>query len=176
MRKTLITILATVLVCACVVGGSYAWLVAKTATVTNVFTVGDINIELAESASLDLKMMPGKTITKDPTVTVKTGSEACWLFVKIDETNVADYFTYSVADGWTALPEKAGVYYREVAAVTGADVDFAVLLDNKVTVNQDVTKEELEAVATNSVELAFTAYAVQKEGITTAADAWAKVN
>lgn len=174
MKKTLITIIATVLVCACVVGGSYAWLVAKTNPVTNVFTVGNIEIELKESANLDLKMMPGKTITKDPTVTVKKDSEACYLFVKIDETNVADYFTYSVADGWTVLAGASGVYYREVEALT-TDKDFAVLSGNKVIVNESVTQAQLKAVATNSVELVFTAYAVQKEGIADAATAWAKV-
>lgn len=174
MKKTLVTILATVLVCACVVGGSYAWLVAKTATVTNVFTVGDISIELKESTNLDLKMMPGKTITKDPTVTVKSGSEPCWLFIKIEEKNVTDYLTYGVAGGWIALDGVAGVYYREVGAVT-ANTDFAVLDGNKVVVKESVTKEQLTAAASSEVNLAFTAYAVQKEGITSVTDAWAKV-
>ena len=113
MKKTIITIIATVLICCCVAGGTYAWLVAKSDTVTNVFTVGDINVTLTESKDLDLKMMPGKTITKDPQVTVKANSEACWLFVKIEKSADVDAFLeYSVDSGWTELSGVDGVYYR----------------------------------------------------------------
>ena len=175
MKKILITILATVLVCACVVGGSYAWLIATTSTVTNVFTVGDIKIELSEKTDLDLKMMPGKTITKDPTVTVKANSENCWLFVKIEEGKDVDkYLEYGVVDGWTLLEE--GVYYREVTMNT-ADQHYKVLVEDQVTVKDTVTKADLEAVSAEAdrISLSFTAYAVQKEGIADAATAWAKV-
>ena len=56
-----------------------------------------------------------------------------------------------------------------------ADTDFAVLKDNKVTVSDTLTKEDIKNITTNPT-LTFTAYAVQKDGIDTAADAWAKVS
>lgn len=73
-----------------------------------------------------------------------------------------------------------GVYYREVDAVT-ADTNFNVLTGDAtypngvVTVSENLTKAEANSVATQST-LTFTAYAVQKDGIDTAAEAWAKVS
>ena len=81
-KNVLIPIVAIALVLCCVVGGSLAWLVDQTDPVKNTFTVGDINIDLTETTT-DYKMVPGNTIAKDPTVTVKADSEASWLFVKV---------------------------------------------------------------------------------------------
>lgn len=176
MKKKVLSIVAVVLVFCCAIGGTLAWLTAKSDVVTNTFTVGDINIELTESENLDLKMVPGNTITKDPKVTVKANSEACWLFVKVEESaNFGDFMTYEMADGWTALPDVTGVYYREVSATT-ADTDFAVLKDNQVKVLDTVTKTMLEAAKTDAPTLTFTAYAVQKDNVTSVTDAWAKAN
>ena len=176
--KTLVLALAVMLIVGATIGGTVAWLTAQTPSVTNTFTVGDINIELTESENLNLKMVPGNTITKDPKVTVKAGSEACWLFVKVEESaNLKDFITYTVDSGWTPLTGVAGVYYREVAA-TAAD-SFDVLTGNQVSVKTDVTKQMMNALKAEGATqptLTFTAYAVQKENINSAADAWAKVN
>ena len=175
MKKILALALCLVLVAGLSIGGTIAWITASTTKITNTFTVGDINITLAESDNLDLKIIPGKTITKDPVVTVNADSEACWLFVKIEESaNFGTYMTYGVADGWNPLAGHAGVYYREVAATT-AKVDFPVLKDDEVVVGEGVTKTQVEAAKTNAPTLSFTAYAIQKEGITSATDAWDKL-
>ena len=103
-KKSLALVLALAMIVVCVVGGTLAWLIATTPEVKNTFTAGDINITLAESENLDLKMIPGYTIAKDPKVTVKAGSEKCYLFVKVAESdNFDDFMTYTMADGWTAL-------------------------------------------------------------------------
>lgn len=174
-NKTVAILLALVLAIGCAVGGTLAWLISKTEPVVNTFTYGDININLAETTGTDYKIIPGVNISKDPKVTVTAGSEACWLFVKVEEqgTFVADKVTYEIADGWNALQGQTGVYYREVDAVT-ADTSFDVLKDNKVTVSDTLTKEDIKGITTNPT-LTFTAYAVQKDGIDTAADAWAKI-
>lgn len=165
---------AALIVCA-TVAGTLAWLTDKTEPVVNTFTVGDINITLTESENLDLKMVPGQSIKKDPKVTVKAGSEACWLFVKVDKSvNFDGFMTFEMADGWIALSGHAGVYYRNVDA-TNADTGFDVLKDNKVMVLEAVTKTMLEGAKTNAPTLTFTAYAVQKDGINDAATAWGKV-
>lgn len=184
--KTMFMILAVVLIVGISVGGTLAWLTDTTGPVTNTFTVGDINITLAETTK-DYKMVPGNTIAKDPKVTVLKDSEACWLFVKIEEsTNLDAFITYAVADGWTALAGESGVYYREVAASDGDQV-FSVLKDNQVTVNSTVTKDMMNKFDTDNdgtlsaaekaalPTLTFTAYAVQSDNIATAAAAWAEV-
>lgn len=174
-KKTLALVLALTLLVAGVVGGTLAWLTDQTAEVKNTFTVGDINIGLTETTA-DYKMVPGNTIAKDPTVTVKANSEACWLFVQVTEsTDLKDFITYAIAEGWTALPGVDGVYYREVPA-SNADQTFSVLKGDAVTVNSDVTKEMLTAKDFANPTLTFKAYAVQKDNVASASDAWAKVN
>lgn len=174
-KKLLISVAAVVLVLCVAIGGTIAWLSDKTAPLENTFTVGDINIALDESAELDLKMVPGNNITKDPKVTVKAGSEDCWLFVKVEKSENFDTFmTYAVAPGWTALTGVPGVYYREVSS-NAADTHFEVLQNDQVAVKDTVTKAQLEAAKGNPPTMTFTAYAVQKDNIADAATAWAKI-
>ena len=92
-RRILLLVGLMSLVAVISIGGTIAWLTDKTDAVTNTFTTSDISIELAETKS-NFKMVPGNTIDKDPKVTVKANSEACWLFVKIEESaNLDDYIT-----------------------------------------------------------------------------------
>lgn len=180
--KLVVAMLAVTLLIGCAIGGTVAWLTAKTDPVVNTFTYGDINITLAETTGRSYKIIPGVDIAKDPKVTVNGGSEDCWLFVKVEEagTFVEGKVTYSIADGWTKgdstnIPEN--VYYREVTAAA-ADTIFDVIQGNKIIVSSDLTKAEINnlAEANKTPTLTFTAYAVQKDGIDTAADAWAKVS
>lgn len=182
--RAFVTLLALVLVFGCAVGGTFAWLTAKTDAVVNTFTYGDINIGLAETSGNDYKIVPGVDIRKDPEVTVKAGSEACWLFVKVEEKDWPTFtetdnrtakIDYKIASGWTELEGVSGVYYREVGAVT-ADTSFEVIKDNVITVSENLTKTEVNTVVTVNPKLTFTAYAVQKDGVASAADAWAKVD
>ena len=182
--KVFLSLLALVLVVGCAVGGTIAWLTATTEPVVNTFTYGKIKIELTETTGNAYKIIPGVNISKDPKVTVKADSEACWLFVKVAEegTFVADKVTYSIAEGWKVLDatNHPGVYYREVDAVT-ADTNFNVLAGDTtypngvVTVSENLTKKDIKGLTETRPQLTFTAYAVQKDGIDTAADAWDKV-
>ena len=174
-KKTLALVLALTLLVAGVVGGTLAWLTDQTAEVKNTFTVGDINIGLTETTT-DYKMVPGNTIAKDPTVTVKANSEACWLFVQVTKSeNLDTFITYAIAEGWTALPGVDGVYYREVPA-SAADQTFSVLAGAAVTVKSDVTRTMLETAKTDAPTLTFKAYAIQKDHFATADAAWAEVS
>lgn len=200
--RTFIAMLALVLVIGCAVGGTVAWLTAQTDPVVNTFTYGDINIELTETKpeNQQAKIIPGVDIAKDPKVTVVKGSEACWLFVKVEEanwptptetvgTNTVRKVNYAIADGWTKLTgvdSVDNVYYREVSAddaKTGKD--FYVLKGDDthpngvVTVSENLTKEEIKDITTQPT-LTFTAYASQymknNTESFTAAEAWANVN
>ena len=102
--------LAGLLVFGCGVGGTLAWLLDKSETVTNTFTSSDISITLEETGTENnqksFQMIPGHTIDKDPVVTVVDGSEDCWLFVKIQESTTPDldsYIRYAIADGWSVV-------------------------------------------------------------------------
>lgn len=195
--KAMFVILAVVLIVGISVGGTLAWLTATTESVVNTFTVGDINIKLEEHAynpdatsvklndtpvtSQTYPLIPGTTYFKDPTVTVLANSEDCYLFVKFEEDNKnTDVLTYTSnldENGWMKLTTVAGVtnvWYREVDK-SSTDVSFALLKDNKVTVPASLTKDQMPH-AEGAPKLTFTAYAVQKDNIATAAAAWAEVN
>lgn len=171
-------IAAIVLVIGCTAGGTVAWLVSKPNAITNVFTVGNINATLTETKTA-FKIVPGVDIDKDPVATVKANSEDCYLFVQLTEKNWPAFtetdnttrkVKYDIADGWTELED--GVYYREVTK-SGKDQVFHVLQDDKVTVSSTLTKEEANAI-TGTPKLTVAVYAVQKEGMASAADAWEK--
>lgn len=203
--KSLLAILSVVLLFSCMIGGTIAWLVDISDTVTNTFTYGDIRIELTEKDTGDgdgddntnkYPMIPGHTITKDPTVTIHANSEAAWLFVKLEKKGADvtlngttytfdDYLGFELADGWTSLTGHDGVYYREVAK-SATDTNIPVLKDNTVTVKPTVTKEMLNALDTNAdgtpktptayPVLEVTAYAVQNDQyIDTVEKAWETV-
>ncbi len=161
------------------VGGTAAWLAAKSEPIASTFTFGDINITLKETDHQEgpIKIIPGVDIPKDLKVTVTADSVDCWLFVKVEQTGtfVPDKVTYAIADGWTKgdgsqIP--TNVYYREVNTAT-TDSVFSVLMGDKITVSNELTKADIENITDPT--LTFTAYAVQKEGINTAADAWEKI-
>ena len=191
-KKSFVMVLALVLVFAVAVGGVVAWLTATTGPVKNTFTVGDISITLKETGAVNgektYQVIPGDTQKKDPTVTVEAGSEDCWLFVKVDETNntmtvgeeTQKIVNYAKADGWEqgdGIKIPANVYYRSVTGLTadGArDAVFPVLLNNQVTINGNVVKGQI--TAENQPTLTFTAYAVQMDNVDSAAAAWTIAN
>ena len=163
-KKSLALVLALAMIVVCVVGGTLAWLTAKTPDVKNTFTTSDVDITLTETTT-NYQMIPGYTIAKDPKVTVLAGSEKCYLFVKVAESDNFDSFmTYDMATGWTqgdGTDIPSNVYYREVETST-ANQEFAVLKDNQVTVSGDVTKTMLNDLTENNYPtLTFTAYACQ---------------
>lgn len=186
--RGLVLVLALALIVGVAGGATFAWLTAKTDPVVNTFTYGDINITLEENTGSDYKIIPGVNIKKDPLVTVEAGSEACWLFVKVDEENWPELtyvdgektvrkVNYDIADGWTKgdgtnIP--ANVYYRAVNT-DNADQEFPVLKDNKITVSDTLTKIDIKDILTMTPKLSITAYAIQKDGMTDAAEAWAAI-
>ena len=180
-------IAAIVLVIGCTAGGTVAWLVSKPKPIVNVFTVGNINATLTETAkteTTEFKIVPGVDITKDPVATVEANSEDCYLFMQPTEENWPKFKTteagstirkveYEIADGWIELTPLHGVYYREVTKNDTEDQSFHVLKNDKVTVSNTLTKEEANAIQkADAPKLTVAVYAVQKAGIDTPAEAW----
>lgn len=187
MKKKIVSlVLVFALALALGIGGTIAWLTDKTETVTNTFTVGDINITLTETERT-YKMVPGGELDKDPTVSVVKDSEACWLFVKIDESeNLDNFITYTVDSAWKKVDGEDNVYYIIVDADTAAAGEsYPVLTNNKVSVNSEVTKGQMnELTDATKPTLAFTAYAIQSanladqngDDVVDAVDAWVLVS
>ena len=182
-KKGLALVLALTLLVVGVVAGTLAWLTAKSDVVTNTFTTSDIKVELKETTGTEYKMIPGYTISKDPKATVLSGSEECFLFVKLDKSeNFDTYLEYVIADGWTKLDGVDTVYYRVVDGTTNQiGTAYSVLKGDQVTVKGEVTKAMMDGLTTETLpKLTVTAYASQlhKNATTkfTAAEAWANVN
>ncbi len=190
-KKTIALLLALTLLLGVTAGGTLAWLLDTTEEVKNVFTTSDVDIELTESPDLDLQMIPGYSIDKDPTVTVKAVSEKCYVFVKVEKSATTytvkgmtepqgfdDYLEYTVDAAWTQLENTTGVYWK-VFEDTNADQTQPVLTGSKVSVKRTVTKEMMNAVGENKPTLAFTAYACQymknNTEYFTAAEAWENI-
>lgn len=178
--KAVVLLLALVLLLGCGLGGTLAWLSAKTDPVVNTFTAGNIKITLTEEGAVNnaqsFKMVPGIEIEKKPVVSVLANSEECWLFVKVEESaTVATYLTYSVDSAiWQPVPGESGVFFKNVSATDAkAGVSYDVLTGDIVTVNSGVTQDQMDAVTdATAPKLTFTAYAVQKYGFDDVADAW----
>ena len=185
--KTMALLMALVLVAGCVIGGTLAWLFDESKEVRNTFSPSDISIVLEETEGGDAKefpMIPGYTIGKNPVVTVDAGSEKCFLFVKVTESdNLTKFISYVVDDGiamdnveWTELDNPVGVgnfekvYYRVVDKSTEAQ-EFHIIgytdsddqfIQDKVLVNHTVTKTDMNALTDDTQPtLTFMAYASQ---------------
>lgn len=174
-KKTVALLLSLVLVFGVVAGGTLAWLTAKSDEVVNTFTTSDINVKLAESKGettadgKSFKMVPGKSIEKDPKAWVVAGSEDCYLFVKLDWENNENkqYLDWDIAEGWQLVPNQTNVYYRIVTANqmsndNGATNSYPVLKNNTVTVSGNITKGQMNAFTAETLpKLTVTAYASQ---------------
>ena len=178
MKKKIFAVaLVTIIAVMAIAGSSLAWLQDKTETVKNTFTEGKVDIELTETGATNneksYKMVPGDELAKDPTVTVKAGSEKCYLFVKVDKVNDVDTFLiYAIDSAWTALGTAyPGVYYMIVDA-DDEDQEFSVLKGDKVTVKTDVDMDNMNALTASGKypRLDFTAYVVQYANIAATAD------
>lgn len=185
-KALLLTVCAILLVVASVMG-TLAYLTSKD-VVTNTFTAGKVKITLDETkvdvygAAVDPAqttqensyiLVPGHTYKKDPTVHVVAGSENSYLFVKVDNNIAAyeatDYTNINaqiLANGWTAHPTEAGVYYRNYSKASGA-ADYGVFQNFKVEQTLDNADMPL-----TQVTVTVTAYAIQADGIATATEAW----
>ena len=186
-KKVILTVLCAVILVVGSVLGTMAYLTSQTATANNTFTVGNVKITLDEALVNDdgtvvtgdnaarvtkntYKLMPGHTYVKDPTIHVASGSEDCWLFVKVDngissiEDNSSTIASQMAANGWTVIDNNKNVYaYRSTVS---AGNNISVFGEFKIDGNADTSTY-------TSATIDITGYAVQADGFSTAAAAWA---
>ena len=188
MKKTrkILAMAACAILLVCIsVGATVAYL-TDMEQVVNTFTVGKVAITLDEAKVTEYgvavegvarveantyKLIPGHEYKKDPTVHFEAGSEASYLFVKVEDgianieaaTTIADQIT---AKGWAALTGVDGVYYKSVDANTTSDaIDYVVFENFTLTDTANVSAYE-------NATIKVTAYAVQSDGFTEVANAW----
>lgn len=189
--KAILMVVCAMLLVAASVMGTLAYL-TSTATVTNTFSVGNVAITMDETdvdnsttdAARDTansyKLMPGHEYVKDPIIHVATGSEDCYLFVKVvneiadieGATTVADQMD---ANGWTCIDATNGIYvYGSDTAPNKVQASANVPVFDTFTVADTVDNTTLAGYASKTIVV--TAYAIQADGFETytAAQIWAE--
>ena len=107
-KKLIILLAALILILGISIGGTIAWLATSTGPLANTFTTGNVDITLTEpnyvgDANGVAKLMPGGTVTKDPTVTILAGSEPCYvrMFMVLRWSDAADgWYGGTDAEEW----------------------------------------------------------------------------
>lgn len=196
MKKKIVSVcLVVCLLATAIIGTTLAYFTDEKA-VTNTFTTGDVTIKLDETdvgtngvatgegrkeEGNEYHLLPGKTYTKDPMVTVKAGSEECYLFVRVEnglgkevegvwvsveaeDNTIADQMA---AKGWTPVDGETNVYMQEGTYTDDALNNTAVVFE-KFKIDEEATAEDLTGIG----QVVITAYAVQAEGFLTAQAAW----
>lgn len=196
MKKTLVVLLAFVLVIAMSVAGTFAYLTAQD-QVVNTFTVGNMldknGLTLNESKLVrendgtysldkatavkenkDYVVIPGIDLPKDPYVDVTfkgENPEKAYLFIEVNSTLPAE-LTYSLTADWTATTLKGvnggTVYmYNNGTAFNTNLVKVPVLANDMITVPAEYTPAE-----NATYDMTFTAYMCQAAGFADAETAW----
>lgn len=146
MKKTTKVLALLLCAVALVVGsvmGTLAYLTYTTEVVQNTFTVGNVTIDLDEAAvkedgtyvtneanrvkSNKYHLLPGHTYIKDPTVTVKAGSDDCYVRMKVQVANLDELMKAIPAEKY---PEYyAGDVFLLQMLVTGWDNETWEFID-----------------------------------------------
>ena len=193
--KVLVLVLAVLLIVGASVGGTLAWLQAKTENVTNTFTSAELfdtpetdftvwehqatenadgtyslGSEKVKANTYDI--LPGVNIPKDPTVDIVKLKENAYLYIKVTGLPLPAGLTASVdSANWTLLDatDYPGVYvYQNGTVVTPGSLTVSILTGNQITVSGDY------AGTADGTSLTFEAYMVQATGNgANAAEAWA---
>ena len=211
MNKKKTIIAAVVLLAVLVVGGAIAYF-TDTDTKTNTFTIGNVDITLTEDgwdALADANdnhipdvaedMMPGESVTKDPTINNVSTKNPAFVFAKVEvpcttivapATTSEEIFTYTPNAGWTELSSAAvactdggtatHVYYYGTggtltALAKAADASTPTSTTNPVfsSVTLRNTLKGNEGLTGNK-NIVVTGYGIQTEGLTSVApaDVW----
>lgn len=216
-KKVLLLVLCAVLLVGASVAGTVAYLTSQDA-VTNTFTVGNVKIELDEAKvnedgqyetdhsnrvkANEYKLIPGMTYIKDPTVTVKAGSDKAYIrmLVKVENINNlmtvfkdAKYYDAStgvfllqnLVGGWDStiweyetfyVEGTTGVYeFRYFAPLDASEEEADIILDDLF---ETITIPGEDVTSANidllkAVRVVVMAQAIQEAGFENEAAAWA---
>ena len=199
-RSIILLVLAFVLVIGASVGGTLAWLTAKTDPVVNTFTSaalfanpttdftlweykaeelsdGSYKLNSTEDTANTYKVLPGVEIPKNPTVDVNGLQESAYLYIVVKEDTLPTTMTYAISDDWTPISTGSNVYYYtgDLAVngvITPSDADHQTFTV-EILENNKIVVDAKYAPSTTSWSLKFEAYMTQATGQESAAQAWA---
>lgn len=173
--------LAAALALILIFGGArptFSWLSAQSDLVVNTFSAGAISLRLDEAkvdgngqasgtervTQNNYRIAPGAVLDKDPTVTVLSGSEECYVFLYVQNTLPPEYFSLDFADAWIAAAQSGGTLYVYQEAVDAAAEDVTLpAIFTKVTVSDALDAQRIAELG--ELTLKVQAYAVQCAGI-----------
>ena len=175
-KALLLTLCAVLLVTASVLG-TMAFL-TSTDEVKNTFTVGSVKIALDEAEvttdgtpvegaarvkANEYHLLPGHTYTKDPTVTVKDGSESSYVRLKVTFNNAADMIALCTdpeyADDGPTGVENAYPLIRMVKFVEANAAKWdGVIPDNMVDTEEMLADEKYFVADTTNDTLTYYFY------------------
>ena len=183
MKRRKIIIAAVALLTLFLIGGTMAYF-TDTESVTNTFTLGNVNITLTEPnwvAANAEGLLPGAVVAKNPTIN-NVGASSAYVFLKVTEPCYATnkVFTYTVNSGWTTVGS-AGVCsgtgtstIETVYAYGGTNMtelqasnSTNALFDN-VTVNGNLDSTAVSALSQSAIQIVVDAYAIQKDNLASA--------
>ena len=191
-NKLVVTLSAVALLGVIGVGSTFAYLTDETATITNTFTLGNVNFDdefgsgLRESAVSDESgsyvdadgenkwtvisneyenLYAGEVVYKDPTVIMGATSEDAWVFAKVtfDDTQ----YDIVWADGWTDVTAA----YIAADAERANDKGYVVFAKEEIikakgysTIFTEVTVDKDITEKTTLTDISVSAFAIQAAG------------
>lgn len=193
MPRVLLVVCLMLVVMVGSIAGTVAWLTATSDPVTNTFTVGDIQIDLKETWNTDTnndkvndawkgKVVPGGSESKDPKVTVKAGSEKCYVYVTVENNLVIGSDTVATVNidstKWSVVETKGNkTLYRYYTVVDASTADQECAVFTTVSYDGDkITKSNIAQLKDKTIVI--NSFAHQSDNTTqtvadTAAKAWA---
>jgi predicted ribosomally synthesized peptide with SipW-like signal peptide len=202
MKKTLAILLAVALIATVAIGGTLAYLTDRDAEV-NIFTVGNVEIEVEENFNQGEELMPGVSVTKE--VSIKnTGDNDAWIWysyaVPVLPGSMGDLIEVtheSVGSDWVELRtpytmtiegETYNVYTVGWNAIVAPDASTGMGM-SKVTLNRWIDfnvndgnwyhvygGNTTQIMDVDNARVYVTGYAIQAAGIDTLSDAFALFN
>ncbi|MBQ7800371.1 MAG: hypothetical protein IJ370_07740 [Oscillospiraceae bacterium] len=175
LKNILLMALSLVVVAALAVGGTLAYLTDRDSKV-NVFTIGDVSIELQEEFEQGTKLVPGVIIEKKPVIK-NTGDNDAWVWLTFSIPSALDNLVQGTESGsdknvihWNPLGATTQGYVTEqrvtkaiadghlAAGTTAADI----LANNKtwnvfdsLGAGKNVYEEEIDGVKYNTYVILY---------------------
>ena len=198
-KKLIVWLLVVILTAGVAIGGTLAYLTDRDSA-ANVFTVGDVNIDLNEDFSQGSTLVPGVSIEKKPTIT-NVGLNKAWVWSTVAvPKNLAFVVEFTgTGTGWEVMnsststtinseeyvlftflhtealevDEETDVLFSNVALNTTVDIDPD---GNWYTVVDGAATDLGWDNADGNPVIYVSAYAIQAEGFGTVEDAYAAYN
>ena len=147
MKKKVLAISALLVLAALLINATtFAYFTDKTDVVSNVFTIGKVDIDLTEpedwSKPEDHAFVPGAAFDKTPTITVANDSQDAYVFAQITLNNFSDFVSTGVkwanhTDGVTINPQQLPTLLAYF--VEGFEVDKWEIVGNGKLENNTIT-------------------------------------